>query len=156
MEHIKSPVIKSQLMAELEARQWSLLHASQTFVDKEQQKWELEITHRELPDPQEPKTMIIESSLQFYCKFQVQDLVNSAIFDPIKDARLISLLEERTMELRLSPLNLRSKSSKECDSALQKIIPRLKEKLAQSPMAELKCKAAFKMLDTQKSFGSYS
>jgi hypothetical protein len=149
----KKPVIGSQAGALAEIERWMRENRHDLIEDADGLAWRLTIETEERAARLAPRELEIE--LRFHVRTSVtpEDLVRTKAFDPVADARLLSLLEGETIPLFMKPVVRVATGLEEARRVVRDELPRLRARLTEASLRDLKRALVARWLEKISVFG---
>lgn len=152
LERTRKPLIKSQLVAEREARAWTEKNTEAPIVDGDGMEWTMTVVERELLNPANPRTLLNEFRFSLQLMLNASNLVSYKIFDAAIDARIIALLGEAEIPLILHPEGVRAPEKKDARSKLQRKVDQYREFMKNRVLKETKRRTVGTWIDRDRCF----
>jgi len=140
------PVVKSQLSAEHEFRVWLRENSFERVKDKDGQEWQVTLDSNLQPDG----SWLIKVALS--ADVDGSGFVRTGILKSDDDARLLEMLEDQLIPLRMRPREYRADDEEAVQEILAAALPALRDEIRQSSLVELKRTLISRWVDARCAF----
>lgn len=147
------PIVKSTVGAQAEWEYWLYENHFQRIMDGDGLDWHLEMSVHQLPDREEMRGGVVVLTLQLGVDVKVDQFVSTGTLDPQEDERMISMIGDRWVPLRMRPIVHEAKGEAQAKELLATILPELRENIGKSKMRDIKRGLIGRWLDEQAAFG---
>ena len=148
------PVIKSIISAQAEWDTWLHENHFRILQDAEGLEWRLELETQQLPDPKDRHGTLWVLTLMMTSDVDVETFIRTGTLDSENDLRLIGMLRDKKIPLRMKPMIYEAHGIKEAKDLLARILPELRENIAESGLNEIKRGLIGRWLEGQTQFGA--
>lgn len=147
------PVVVSTVSAQAEWEHWLLENHFQRLLDGDGLDWNLEIDVQQLPDDQDRHSSRWIATLYLKADVNAEMFITTGTIDADDDQRLIALIGDRDVPLRMKPVVHEARGEKDAKDMLVRILPELRENIAKSKMRDIKRGLICRWIDEQAAFG---
>jgi hypothetical protein len=134
----KRPVVTSLAGALTEVRRWLEENQLHAVKDGDGLAWDLGVTATQIPEPNNPRGLLWQLNLDLKTRVTTRQLVDTATLDRTKDARLIDLIGDEAIELKMRPITYKAPTEDAAKALLAEVLPKLKASFAKSTLSEVK------------------
>ncbi len=149
----KPPVIRSQSSAELEFKNGIERNDLRQLTDQDQQTWQVHIEMLQTFSPETLKKEFWEIKIHTDCEIGLKDFLSTKVLNPQHDQRLLELLGDHKIYIKMNPLILHAHTYDEARSLLANTFLNLKEKFSQSNLKDMKKKYIEQYIEKSCQFG---
>lgn len=150
------PIVKSSISAQADWERWLYENHYQRLLDADGLDWSLELALDQLPDEDDRQTSQYILTLQLGTDVDVETFLKTGTLDRENDERMITLIGERKVPLRMKPVVHKAKGEKEARDLLVRVLPELRETIANSRLRDIKRALIGRWIDEQGVFGARS
>lgn len=134
----KRPLVPSQLAALTAVTHWLKENQFDRLQDADGLTWTLNTKVIQIPEPNNPKGLIWQVRLTLNVTAPVGELVRTGTLDATADARLIDLIGSAPVILAMKPNIYSSTDENGLKAILIEVLPKLRDKITQSRLNEVK------------------
>lgn len=149
----KRPVVTSLAGALTEARRWLEENQFDQVKDGDGLPWSLKLQVSQVPEPKNPKGVLWELKLHLSALVMAPLLIETGTLDALKDSRLLEMIGNESIELKMRPLVYRAPHEDAAKTLLADILPKLKASFAKSSLSEVKRALVGRYVDDRCRFG---
>lgn len=150
------PIVKSSLGAQADWERWLYENHFQRLLDADGLDWSLELSIDLLPDDEGGRGSRYVVTLQLGADVDLETFLKTGTLDRDGDERFITLIGDRKVPLRMKPVVHHAKGEKDARELLVRILPELRETIANSRLRDIKRTLIGRWIDEQGVFGMRS
>ena len=150
----KKPLTVSQASANREVDRWMRENDYHHLRDGAGLVWHLDCADQKVPDPENPSRDLWQLTVTVATAASPAQLVTTGTLSLPEDDRLLHLLGDDTIEMRMKPIQLDAASLEQAREILMNQVLVLRERFAGSLFHEIKRTLVGRHLDTTRRFGS--
>jgi hypothetical protein len=148
------PLIKSLASAQAEWDEWLAQNLYDFIRDGDGMDWRLIMKFDQLPSELDRHQGKWVATLRFGIDVPVKTLVDTGTLDREADARLIKLLGDSLVPLRMRQLTYETSSENEMREMMSRVLPELRENFRKTSLHQVKRDLVGRWLDSLGEFGA--
>jgi hypothetical protein len=147
------PVVKNQISAQADWDRWLYENHFKKLYDGDGLEWNLIINTQQLPDEQDWHQAKWIATYELIADVSAETFIKTGTLDATEDARIIHLIGERLVPLRMKRTSNEARGEKEAKDLLTKLLPDLRDSLSQMSLMEVKRSLIGRWVDETALFG---
>ena len=147
------PVVKSATSAQSDWERWLYENHFQRLLDGDGLDWNLDLKVMPYPDDSQIRGTKWAATISLYADVSAEDFIKTNVLFPERDERLIQLIGNHKVSLKMRPTTHEAHGEKEAREMMVKILPELRENILKTKMVELKRTLIARWIDENMMFG---
>jgi len=148
------PVISSLSTSEREIRAWIAENNIDQIIDGDGQQWQLQVAVLQKPSPADLHAGIWEVVFKLSAEIAAAEFVKTGVLDAEKDARLLDLIGDRAVCLKMRPVTRVANSLEEARVEFIGAALELRKKIQSSSLIAVKRGLIARWIDRECYFGA--
>lgn len=149
----RRPVITSLAGALGEIKNWLAENQLDQVRDADGMIWELSVKVTQVPDPTDPRGLLWQVRLGLSTAAEARDFLATGALDARKDARLISLIGNHSIDIAMKPMVYDTPDEEAARRLIVDLVPKLKANFLKNSLAEVKRMLIGRWVDDRGRFG---
>ena len=141
------PVVTTLLSALNEIEHWMEENQFRAILDGDGQMWDLDIEVVQVPNPKDPHGLLWQATVRLSAAVSTETFIDNGVLDRVKDERLVALVGDAEVPIRLAPSVYTAGSEEEMRQVIASVVPKLKAHFMKNSFYDIKRRLIGRFVD---------